>query len=92
MAGDSIEPFPFDRRSFPFIETHEVWLAVVDVRALAVDLRPGKLKGTDVDMVILRLVSHGGKDDFSCMIPLDILAKLRNEFDIVLKEVEERNP
>jgi hypothetical protein len=59
VAGDSIEPFPFDGRSFPVIETYEVWLASVDARALTVDLRPGKLRGTDVDMVILRLVSHG---------------------------------
>jgi hypothetical protein len=43
-----------------------------------------------VDTAILRLVSRGG-DDLSCMIPLEVLAKLRDAFDGLLKEVEERN-
>lgn len=37
VAGDSTDPFPFDGRSFPLIETFEVWLAEVNARALGVE-------------------------------------------------------
>lgn len=41
------------------------------------------------EAAIVRLVSKGG-DDLSCLIPLGVLAKLRDDFDGLLKAVEER--
>ena len=68
-----------------------MWLAEVNARALGVETGPwGRLRGTTTEAAIVRLVSKGG-DDLSCLIPLGVLAKLRDDFDGLLKAVEERN-
>jgi hypothetical protein len=49
----------------------------------------GEAQRTTTEAAIVRLVSKGG-DDLSCLIPLSVLAELRDYFDGVLRTVEER--